>query len=281
MICEVKIIHVHTDAYHIARKIGIRTGNIQIKTVRILHSDAFHVQFADTLLVVAHIEAEFFKQSYDRIGVFCEDLGVKARDFLGVISFYIIFMPYKIDGEIKICECGFHFCDTPLATFQYYSPNGSRYALVEAVGQIVSSTNDEHKFCTDELKILKEFTLAEFIQEADRLNDDFSAATNTGDCSAATNTGDCSAATNTGDYSAATSTGYFSAASVTGKNSIAFVSGKKSKAKGAIGCWLVLTEWNDNDIAEVRAVKVDGEHVKPDTFYTLLDGKVIEVDDKN
>ena len=47
LIRAVKIIHVHADAYHIARKIGVRTRNIQIKAILILHSDAFYIQFAD------------------------------------------------------------------------------------------------------------------------------------------------------------------------------------------------------------------------------------------
>ena len=107
-----------------------------------------------------------------------------------------------------------------------------------------------------------------------------SAATNTGDRSAATNTGDQSAATNTGDYSAATNTGYRSAAEVTGKESIAIVTGKDSKAKGSIGCWIVLTErgeWDGNVylIKEVKAVRVDGEIIKPDTYYKLINGEVI------
>ena len=108
-----------------------------------------------------------------------------------------------------------------------------------------------------------------------------SAATNTGNWSAATNTGDCSAATNTGDYSAATNTGYRSAATVDGKESIAIVTGVDSKASGAIGCWLVLTErggWNGDTypIKEVRAVKVDGEIIKPVVFYKLENGEVVE-----
>jgi hypothetical protein len=108
-----------------------------------------------------------------------------------------------------------------------------------------------------------------------------SAATNTGCCSAATNTGCCSAATNTGDRSAATNTGYRSAATVDGKESIAIVTGVDSKASGAIGCWLVLTErcgWNGDTfpIKEVRAVKVDGEIIKPGVFYKLENGEVVE-----
>ena len=109
-----------------------------------------------------------------------------------------------------------------------------------------------------------------------------SAATNTGYRSAATNTGNCSAATNTGDYSAATNTGDRSAASVEGKESIAIVTGVNSKAKGALGCWIVLTERGDWDgetypIKEVKAFKVDGKVIKSDTYYKLVNGEAVEV----
>ena len=108
-----------------------------------------------------------------------------------------------------------------------------------------------------------------------------SAATNTGDCSAATNTGDRSAATNTGDQSAATNTGNQSAAKVSGKESIAIVTGIDGKAAGALGDWIVLTErgeWNGDayPIKEVKAFKVDGEKIKADTFYKLVDGEAVE-----
>ena len=109
----------------------------------------------------------------------------------------------------------------------------------------------------------------------------YSAAANTGNWSAATNTGNYSAATNTGDYSAATNIGNCSAATVDGKESIAIVTGVDSKASGSIGCWLVLTErggWNGETypIKEVRAVKVDGETIKPGVFYKLQNGEVVE-----
>ena len=106
----------------------------------------------------------------------------------------------------------------------------------------------------------------------------WSAATNTGYCSAATNTGNRSAATNTGDRSAATNTGNCSAAKVSGGESIAIVTGSDSMASGALGCWLVLTERDENyHIKEVKAVKVDGKRIKADTYYKLVDGEVKEV----
>ena len=119
-----------------------------------------------------------------------------------------------------------------------------------------------------------------------------SVATNTGYCSAATNTGNYSVATNTGNYSvatntgycsAATNTGYCSAAKVEGKESIAIVTGRDSKACGAFGCWLVLTErgkWNGETypIKEVKAVRVDGEKIKENTWYKLKNGQIIETE---
>ena len=106
-----------------------------------------------------------------------------------------------------------------------------------------------------------------------------SAATNTGNRSAATNTGNQSAATNTGNRSAATNTGDQSAAIVSGKGSVAMAIGYKSKAKGSLGCWLVLAEQNNNcEIIDVQSVKVDGDKIKADTFYTLVNGEFIETE---
>ena len=155
---------------------------------------------------------------------------------------------YRVDGELKICEHGLHFCDEPLGVFAFYPPSGSRYALVEAAGEIVKDKN-AHKFCTGKLKIVKELSLDELIGVvSEKLS-----------------------VPNTDNYSAATATG---------KESVAVVTGKDSKAKGAPGCWIVLTERDyEMHILDIKAFKVDGEKIKPDTFYTLKDGvPVAEVD---
>ena len=108
-----------------------------------------------------------------------------------------------------------------------------------------------------------------------------SAATNTGDRSAATNTGDRSAATNTGDRSAATNTGDLSAATVEGNGSVAVAIGYESKARGCIGCWIVVSEWVVSDgyhIKDVKCAKVDGKKIKANTFYRLKKGKFVEAE---
>ena len=109
-----------------------------------------------------------------------------------------------------------------------------------------------------------------------------SAATNTGNWSVATNTGDWSAATNTGNWSVATNTGNRSAATVEGKESVAMAIGYNSKAKCSLGCFIVLAECKElggeYHIVDVKSAKVDGEKIKPDTFYKLINGEFVEAD---
>ena len=222
------------------------------------------------------------------------------------------------EEEANLCNKGFHGCEYPLDVFSYYSPADSRFFVADLDG-VTDEKEDDTKRVGTKIKLRAEIGIAgivkaavEYIKEKAESSKNqtgnrsaatntgrwsaatntgrWSAATNTGDCSAATNTGNRSAATNTGDYSAAantgdcsaaTNTGDCSAATVDGKESIAIVTGVDSKASGAIGCWLVLTErggWNGDTypIKEVRAVKVDGETIKPGVFYKLVDGEVIE-----
>ena len=223
------------------------------------------------------------------------------------------------EAEAKLCKKGFHGCEYPLDVFAHYAPADSRFFVAELDGVTGERERADTKRVGTKIKLRAEIGIAgivkaavEFIKEraesSDNQTGDQSAATNTGDQSAATNTGDQSAATNTGnqsaatntgnqsaatntgyrsaatntgDRSAATNTGDRSAANVEGKDSIAIVTGRGSKAAGAIGCWLVLTErglWNGKTypIKEVRAVKVDGETVKAGVFYELKDGEVVE-----
>ena len=238
------------------------------------------------------------------------DKDLKCRNYQ-----YEVGKEFEEEGKIEACSNGFHFCENPFDVLGYYPPStekgSNRYCIVKGSGNI-DRDGDDTKVACSKLHISAEIGLKGIIEAGvkfilDKVNwkdnkesntgyqsaatntgnysaatntGNYSAATNTGDQSAATNTGDRSAATNTGNYSAATNTGDYSAAEVTGKESIAIVTGKDSKAKGGIGCWIVLTErgeWDDNvyPIKEVKAVRVDGEIIKPDTYYKLIDGEVI------
>ena len=103
-----------------------------------------------------------------------------------------------------------------------------------------------------------------------------STAATSGVYSTAATSGYKSTAATSGEYSTAATSGDKSTAVVEGKESIALAGGYKSMAKGALGCWLVLAERDDeNHILGVKAIKVDGGRIKADTFYILKDGEVV------
>ena len=107
-------------------------------------------------------------------------------------------------------------------------------------------------------------------------------AATAGDCGAAT-AGDCGAAT-AGNCGAATA-GYRGAATArgkasTGSNGLSVARGKNVQVKGGIGAILVIAEEKEDtyDIVDWKAVVVDGEVVKADTWYRLENGELVEVD---
>ena len=110
---------------------------------------------------------------------------------------------------------------------------------------------------------------------------DYGAAT-AGNCGAAT-AGDYGAAT-AGDYGAATA-GNRGAATArgkasTGSNGLSVARGNNVQVKGGIGAILVIAEEREDtyDIVDWKAVLVDGEVVKADTWYRLENGELVEVD---
>ena len=109
-----------------------------------------------------------------------------------------------------------------------------------------------------------------------------STAATSGDRSTAATSGNESTAATSGDRSTAATSGYRSTAIVEGKDSVAIALGAQSKAKGALGCWLVLAEWEEtNDDVyrkDVKCFRVDGEIIKADTFYKLENGEAVLVD---
>ena len=209
------------------------------------------------------------------------------------------------EEKAELCSCGFHACEAPLDVLGYYPPADSRYCEVE-LEDVSEKTSEDSKRCARKISIGAEIGIkgiveagVKFIMDKVDWNGakesntgdgsaatntgDRSAATNTGYRSAATNTGDGSAATNTGDRSAATNTGDRSAAIVEGKESIAIATGIEGKAKGALGCFIVLAEWcKDGNcewhIKDVKSAVVDGETIKANTFYMLKDGEFTEVE---
>jgi len=97
--------------------------------------------------------------------------------------------------------------------------------------------------------------------------------------------GDSAQIGSSGDYAQIGSSGDYAKITSEGKKSVVMAAGFDSMAKAKIGSWITLAEWvrvNDDDktIWKPKCVKteyVDGEKIKEDTFYKLIDGEFKEV----
>ena len=202
---------------------------------------------------------------------------------------YEVGKEYEETGYIKVCEKGFHACPYPLDVFGYYPPAGARFCEVEQSGKIDDS--ESNKVCSSKIRIGAELDIRGLVKAAvsyvkERCTNECNAepgkpatagnygAATAGDSGAAT-AGDSGAAT-AGNYGAATARGKAS----TGSNGLSVARGKNVQVKGGIGAILVIAEERDNtyDIVDWKAVVVDGEVVKADTWYRLENGELVEVD---
>ena len=107
---------------------------------------------------------------------------------------------------------------------------------------------------------------------------DWSTGAASGDFSTGAASGYCSTGAASGDYSTGAASGWYSTAEVSGKDSIAVANGVKSKAKGALGCYIVLTEYDDdNNMICAKMERIDGVKIKENVYYTLRNGEFWEV----
>ena len=61
---------------------------------------------------------------------------------------------YEMDGDVEICERGFHACERPLDVFGYYAPGQSVYHEVEQSGKLSrDEDSDDTKVASSKIKI--------------------------------------------------------------------------------------------------------------------------------
>ena len=104
-----------------------------------------------------------------------------------------------------------------------------------------------------------------------------STAGSSGYSSTAGASGDSSTAGASGYCSTAAATGAYCRAKADGKDNVAVANGAHSKARGILGCYLVLTEYDDDgNMLWAKMAKVDGAHIKENVWYTLKNGEFAE-----
>ena len=192
-----------------------------------------------------------------------------------------------------LCNSGFHACEDPLDCFGYYPPSSSVYHVVE-LEDVSENRENDSKVCGKRISIGARIDLASIIKASVDLrfskvekakrktnSGDRGAATNSGDRGAATNSGYQGAATNSGDRGAATNSGYQGAATNSGEEGVAINLGIDGRVMGALHTWIVCDEWELRNggwhRVNLKSAYVDGETIKPDTWYRLEHGEFVEV----
>ena len=189
------------------------------------------------------------------------DKDLKCRGFQ-----YEIGKTYE-EPTAELCEKGFHACEYPLDVFKYYAPgNMSRYCEVDLDKVSGKESDEDSKRCGRKIAVKAEIGIAGLVKAQIQYVKEHTTMEHT----------DPKQAT-AGDSGAATSRGSVAV----GKNGCGLVRGENVKIKGGMGAILVIAVENDEDhaIKEWKAFVVDGETVKPDTWYTLKDGRPVEVDE--
>ena len=214
---------------------------------------------------------------------------------------------YEENGK-DICNAGvMHFCKNPWDVLNYYpivNKNGeiSEFADVEAQGELFEQ---EDKSATTKLHIGAKLGLKGFVKacidftlektkyeskDAELSNDiseDYAQIGSSGDYAKIGSSGDSAKIGSSGDYAQVGSSGYSAQIVSEGKNSVVMAAGYNSVAKAKVGSWITLAEWVDTGEKDERGYRiyipkcvktecVDGERIKEDTFYKLVDGEFVE-----
>ena len=216
---------------------------------------------------------------------------------------------YEEEGG-KICEKGMmHYCVNPFDVLNFYplvndSGKISDFAAVESLEEPVSG--DDGKFATKKLHIGIKLGLAGFVNACiDYIKKETivnaPSSTVESDSAQISSSGNSAKIGSSGDYAKIGSSGYYAKIGSSGdyaqigssgnsaqiesagKDSVICCAGRDSAVKAKAGSWITLAEWEYSEAKNryvpkcVKTEYVDGERIKADIWYKLIDGEFAEV----
>ena len=188
------------------------------------------------------------------------------------------------EDKADCCHAGMHACENPLDVLHYYPlSDGIRIFKVECGGDISREDGKDTKLACTELTVEAEIKIADMVKLGvkavmDRVNKNMKGTKNkaSGNWSTGAASGYKSTGAASGNWSTGAASGYCCRAEAFGKDSIAVANGAHSKARGAMGCYLVLTEYDDDGgMIRAKMAKVDGSVIKENVWYTLKNGEFV------
>ena len=177
------------------------------------------------------------------------------------------------EQEAKLCQRGFHACENPIMCFNHYAPGTSVYHTVE-LEDVAPQRESDTKCVGKKITIGAKLGIPEICQLTFEYIKEHCTNEHNAEPGKPVIAGDNGAAT-AGNYGAATSRG----SSSSGENGLSVARGSNVKVRGGLGAILVIAEENKNDydIKEWKVVVVDGDIIKADTWYKLVNGEMKEV----
>ena len=195
-----------------------------------------------------------------------------------------------MDGEIKVCNRGFHACESPFDVFDYYTMIDSRFCEVEQDGNI-SKEDRGTKICSSKIKIKAELKLADMINLGVEWLKEITSPekiktsikdNSSGNYAQIGSSGDGAKIGSSGNNAQIGSSGNNAKIDSTGKDCVIMCAGINSVAKASKGSWITLSEWSYSEGKQryipicVKTEFVDGEKIKADTYYSLKGGVFVE-----
>ena len=198
---------------------------------------------------------------------------------------------YKED-KAKLCESGFHACENPLDCFGYYAPGESVYHEVE-LDDVSPERRGDTKVVGKAIKIGAKLDIGQIIKAHFEFVKAHTTSTKQGESytsvqggnGSSVQGGECSSVQGGNGSSVQGGNG----SSVQGGNRSSVQGGECSvvmtingKAKAGKGSLIVIAmrEWRGGKfiITDYAAALVDGDRIKPDTWYKLVNGEFVEVE---
>ena len=176
-----------------------------------------------------------------------------------------------VSDEASLCNEGVHACEAPLDVLKYYPPADSQYREVELSG-VSSERLEDSKVVATDIRVGAELGIPGLVKAHIEYVKSKTTFENTDPKQA---TAGYRGAATAGDSGAATSRGK----SKTGKDGLCVARGNGVKVCGGLGSLLVIAEESEDSyqIVSWKAVIVDGEIIKPDTWYRLKGKELVEV----
>ena len=202
----------------------------------------------------------------------------------------------------NICGSGMmHYCVNPFDFLNFYdlvNADGKLpdFAEVKALEKPVSGFGG--KFATKKLHIGAKLTFAGFVKacinytkeqtidnmpKSDVSSGRYARIGSSGGSAKIGSSGDSAQIGSSGHSARIGSSGHYARINSTGEDSVICCAGRGAKAKAKIGSWITLAEWGyseekGRDVPRcVKTEYVDGERIKPDTWYQLKNGEFVEV----